>query len=1203
MSNADAKKESTMGLELGEYCRLCIDSLFAQQIFSQAMRLDPGLFDPDLIQKLKTALTNKLEVFNSFEDVKGLEQRSVITRLISTYLEAKQLLFEEDNNISFSSSGQEAQISSVHQMRIEILSSIQHLLMNLANKIGLYSEFADKISEMDPLATVMPRIPTLPYGQARHYPNTKFKFDPSKKTEPPVTGMTQEMDMNKIVSSLPKEEVLKPEEGETDEAPLIQPDGEPHQARTPTSLLPPPPPESRRASAIVVITGDEDEKVHKHFRDVFWKMMDERSPEIFAPERIEQAVKNIAMMAFVQMSGEPDMKNACKSYADRKTREGLGSAEIAFELATRILKKDAREWAESYLDSLIKRIVDHYKDKGLAEKLFNMKECDLDGEVHDCAETVFSKLQALIQTPEGFKTRKLMYYFMADTPEQARTLFGLIYDILYVRFVNLKNETIKDLTSGAVSDLLKDDAAKATDTPVSPGGVMPSAESPVEQPASIEQQPAVNADGVCDVPEIDSGELTEDELTEEDRRLLSLPDLIADDEPEETGSRPIRPQIDGTLRPAANDEEITSVMYFGPMRIPQKITIPPPSSRVVVAKDLRADCVFRPSTRKFLRYDVDNDVDVFEENGREVNIPRIKPAAGEKAAESSDQPLTVRETVGVMIDESFDEPVKPEPKAEPAPEEKPRSKPEIKVVMPLVATLRPGALDEKEAVNKAFEAVAQEIKAKVKKVLLTVAKGAWKGIKIGAAAGAMLYAGNHLYTKCSTDNDQSQQVARVTASGTAADEGKQPSNATKEVTKDIDEAKAKKTVDSTRGVKMEIDHAKIPAGQKLAKNLMERGVYPEGLEKMDHATKLLFIFGQNLTDAERVRINGVRDQYNRGAYAEVISTFRGKSNKEMWEINNNPSHPLYRQLKNAQSALGEQDWNKWSWEVKKLTTENGKLVFKKMPYEQVYADDMAFYKLCRNEFVQMGLYSNNAQLDGNMSTFASRLVMARNWGQAVSSNANQVEAPSIPEPPADLLQRSPQSPAPANNGTNVDMDGGVEFPEGGLGFNKAPAGERENVEAKFFATAEEQKTLDDAWDMEEELTENDIIADEPASAAQQADVLTADDIIDEIMPQTAPSKTAQFSDKEKTWFAEGEEISKQNIKEEKANREWVAAYPEWFPNEQHEAKPSLLSRAVSGIKGMISPREKTMEEKLKEQDLAERKAQIPKKSFWRNLVG
>jgi len=139
--------------------------------------------------------------------------------------------------------------------------------------------------------------------------------------------------------------------------------------------------------------------------------------------------------------------------------------------------------------------------------------------------------------------------------------------------------------------------------------------------------------------------------------------------------------------------------------------------------------------------------------------------------------------------------------------------------------------------------------------------------------------------------------------------------------------------------------------------------------------------------------------------------------------------------------------------------------------------------------------------------------------------------------------------------------------------------------------------------MEEELTENDIIADEPASAAQQADVLTADDIIDEIMPQTAPSKTAQFSDKEKTWFAEGEEISKQNIKEEKANREWVAAYPEWFPNEQHEAKPSLLSRAVSGIKGMISPREKTMEEKLKEQDLAERKAQIPKKSFWRNLVG
>ena len=77
MSNADAKKESTMGLELGEYCRLCIDSLFAQQIFSQAMRLDPGLFDPDLIQKLKTALTNKLEVFNSFEDVKGLEQRSV----------------------------------------------------------------------------------------------------------------------------------------------------------------------------------------------------------------------------------------------------------------------------------------------------------------------------------------------------------------------------------------------------------------------------------------------------------------------------------------------------------------------------------------------------------------------------------------------------------------------------------------------------------------------------------------------------------------------------------------------------------------------------------------------------------------------------------------------------------------------------------------------------------------------------------------------------------------------------------------------------------------------------------------------------------------------------------------------------------------------------------------------------------------------
>jgi len=284
---------------------------------------------------------------------------------------------------------------------------------------------------------------------------------------------------------------------------------------------------------------------------------------------------------------------------------------------------------------------------------------------------------------------------------------------------------------------------------------------------------------------------------------------------------------------------------------------------------------------------------------------------------------------------------------------------------------------------------------------------------------------------------------------------------------------------------MNADMGKIPHDQKLARHVLTTGAYPQGFENQDHASKLLFIFGQNLTDSERIQVAELRDQYNRGAYAEVIATFRGKSNAEMWGINNNPGNPLHQQLVNAQQMLGEKDWNKWTWEVKKLVEENGKPAFKKMPYEQAYAGDMAFYRQCRGEFAKAGLYGSSAMVDGEMTTFAARLVSIRGWG----STAGQT---NIAAPPTNLTNL-PADKAPADIEFDVPVDaidGGADIsgaPDGSLGLNKGISPNN-----PYSYSQAEVSEIDAGWDeAETELTEADF------EKVNGQEVLAKADIIDE----------------------------------------------------------------------------------------------------------
>lgn len=101
-----------------------------------------------------------------------------------------------------------------------------------------------------------------------------------------------------------------------------------------------------------------------------------------------------------------------------------------------------------------------------------------------------------------------------------------------------------------------------------------------------------------------------------------------------------------------------------------------------------------------------------------------------------------------------------------------------------------------------------------------------------------------------------------------------------------------------------------------------------------------------------------------------------------------------------------------------------------------------------------------------------------------------------------------------------------------------------------------------------------------------------------IHSQNIPHPQTNFGVDENTWFNNGEKLSEQNIKETVENHRFVEAYPEWFPHEPKAKQPSLFTRATAYLKKLFK-NQPTPEE----QEQAELMASIPKKSFWKNLIG
>lgn len=123
----------------------------------------------------------------------------------------------------------------------------------------------------------------------------------------------------------------------------------------------------------------------------------------------------------------------------------------------------------------------------------------------------------------------------------------------------------------------------------------------------------------------------------------------------------------------------------------------------------------------------------------------------------------------------------------------------------------------------------------------------------------------------------------------------------------------------------------------------------------------------------------------------------------------------------------------------------------------------------------------------------------------------------------------------------------------------------------------------------------------PFGNTPDASVPTSQDAADDsVTNASSPDvSTTTFNENDTEWFTDGAQMSAQNEKQAEANRKWVAAYPEWFPDEPQPERPGYLTRAFNFVKNLVSPPEKTAEE-LEE---AELKRSIPKKSFLRNLFG
>ncbi len=101
----------------------------------------------------------------------------------------------------------------------------------------------------------------------------------------------------------------------------------------------------------------------------------------------------------------------------------------------------------------------------------------------------------------------------------------------------------------------------------------------------------------------------------------------------------------------------------------------------------------------------------------------------------------------------------------------------------------------------------------------------------------------------------------------------------------------------------------------------------------------------------------------------------------------------------------------------------------------------------------------------------------------------------------------------------------------------------------------------------------------------------------EIRDNSQPGPAHSFNDDDQDWFEIGEKQSQENIRTEQKNRKFVAAYPEWFPEEPKPEKPGVFRRALDFLKKTISG-EKSPEETEQKQ----LRAGIPKKGLLQSLI-
>jgi hypothetical protein len=252
-----------------------------------------------------------------------------------------------------------------------------------------------------------------------------------------------------------------------------------------------------------------------------------------------------------------------------------------------------------------------------------------------------------------------------------------------------------------------------------------------------------------------------------------------------------------------------------------------------------------------------------------------------------------------------------------------------------------------------------------------VKKGLWeklrgnKFVRSAVAAvsmsAALLTSG--LIVKGHIDTDQQQECTVQTANNTpeanmsllAAEDEKSTvhdntleNEAEIEVDFDLDE------------YKQVFDLSKLPENDKELQKLAKEGVFTAKAGK-DTLSRIKEIMGKNMTPKEMKAYRELENKYNIGEYASVLNTFRGKSDKEIGEILGNTKHELHHKLKRAMQRYGK-DMNKWSWrEVPKyadgkLVINDGKLV--KGLYENLYAEEMAFFNKCETEFLGSGAYTS-----------------------------------------------------------------------------------------------------------------------------------------------------------------------------------------------------------------------------------------------------